>query len=382
VSQLRPELRESDSASLRAALGGRYFKVGFHRALTESERLSKRYWDEIKAGEGSWKLGKVKRGPVVGFSPGSRRRMQHRMAQVSVAAPLPLFVTLTFPDSVIDAAWLSDSKTWAETLTHSKLEDFLKLAKTWLDTWFKRLARELPEAAGFWRIQLEPRKSGQYVGLPIPHFHLTLWGVPYQVEWCDRDIFGPVAVGDHVEEDYLGTIVEPVRHFYWASTTPVHRFLWVSPQGNPALDIRTVTDEPLSGSHVEFFEWLASSWYEVVGTDDLKHLEAGTNVTEARSWRGVAAYVSRYMCRLDDCSRQIRGRNWGVFNRRCIPWAKIVEVDLDVDTAYAIRRVMRRFLEKQLCRRYPIRNACGMTLFCDASHWVSVLAQPPPDCPF
>jgi hypothetical protein len=258
-----------------------------------------------------------------------------------------------------------------------------------LDTWLKRLAREIPGACGFWRIQLEPRKSGQYAGLLVPHFHLTIWGIPYCEEWCERDIFRQIAVDVNratrqpiFEDIYEGTILEPVRHFCWPSTSPVHRFAWWPHPVFPGAEIRTVSSEPESRTHVEFLDWLASSWYQVVGTGNVKHLEAGTNFTEARSWRGVAAYISRYMCRVDESSKQITGRNWGVFNRRCIPWAKMVEVELDVDMAYAIRRVMRRFLERCRGRRFTIRNACGMTLFCDAARWVSAFAHPPPECPF
>src|SRR5205823_1017705 len=33
--------------------------------------------------------------------------------------------------------------------------------------------------------------------------------------------------------------------------------------------------------------WVAAAWYEIVGSGDLKHLQAGTQVVRVKSWRGV-----------------------------------------------------------------------------------------------
>jgi hypothetical protein len=40
-------------------------------------------------------------------------------------------------------------------------------------------------------------------------------------------------------------------------------------------------------------EWLAETWYKVAGTNDPKHLQAGTRVERARSFRGVMCYAGK-----------------------------------------------------------------------------------------
>lgn len=69
-------------------------------------------------------------------------------------APLPHFVTLTFPDF-----FPSQDQ-----------------AKRKLDTWFKRLKRKWPQTAAVWRMEVIDRKSGVNAGQVAPHFHLLVWG--------------------------------------------------------------------------------------------------------------------------------------------------------------------------------------------------------------
>ncbi len=49
---------------------------------------------------------------------------------------------------------------------------------------------------------------------------------------------------------------------------------------------------------VTYFEMLcftSTAWYQVVGSGDEKHLQAGTNVEKIRSWRGVRSYAAKYL---------------------------------------------------------------------------------------
>lgn len=39
----------------------------------------------------------------------------------------------------------------------------------------------------------------------------------------------------------------------------------------------------------------STAWYEVVGSGDEKHLQAGTRVERIRSWRGVRSYAAKYL---------------------------------------------------------------------------------------
>lgn len=100
----------------------------------------------------------TKRGNVSGFSAKSRLRLMRTLASVR-RDNLPLFVTLTFPENYPN----------------------IQKAKTFLDSFIKRLARKFPNVAGVWK--LEPQKRG------APHFHLLVWGASY----IDMVCFVPTA---------------------------------------------------------------------------------------------------------------------------------------------------------------------------------------------
>ena len=86
------------------------------------------------------------RGEVQGFSNDSRRRLMRTIASVRRDADLPLFITLTYPESFPDA----------------------RSSKKHIDTFFKRFARAFPGHGSIWK--LEPQKRG------APHYHLLTWG--------------------------------------------------------------------------------------------------------------------------------------------------------------------------------------------------------------
>lgn len=101
-----------------------------------------------------------KRGKITRFSFGSRRRFMRKMAEVDRKV-LPLFGTLTFPDEF--HPWIDKPEEW----------------KRILKRFISRFRRKYPEGAFFWRLELERRKSGLYVGEIFPHFHLLVYGVSY-----------------------------------------------------------------------------------------------------------------------------------------------------------------------------------------------------------
>lgn len=114
-------------------------------------RVNRNYPEQEQKGGGI-------RGKVTGFSKGSRRRFMRKLAEVERNTK-PLFVTLTFPDEYYPCI---------EKPAHWK-----RLLKRFVS----RIARKFPGAGGFWRLELQTRKSGQCVGSVFPHFHLLLWGV-------------------------------------------------------------------------------------------------------------------------------------------------------------------------------------------------------------
>lgn len=71
----------------------------------------------------------------------------------------------------------------------------------------------------------------------------------------------------------------------------------------------------------EFKRWCSQSWYEVVGSRSAAHLQAGTKCEVMRSWRGVMAYASKYIAKVDESVvPKGAGRAWGVVCRHTIPW--------------------------------------------------------------
>jgi hypothetical protein len=92
-------------------------------------------------------------------------------------------------------------------------------------------------------------------------------------------------------------------------------------------------------------------------------------------------YCAKYMAK-EDCnflSDVAFGRSWGIFNRGAVPWAKMVELDLETDVGVRLRRVARRYLEHRFGRR--VRLPYGVSLYCDVSR-VRRLWEGPPADPF
>lgn len=345
------------SPRVHFADGGRYLRVSFSRspAMEWNQEHFFKHSDEHR------------RGVCKGFSFGSRRRMLDRLNQVSVAAEMPDFVTLTLPDSAFEDSVTSFSKT----------------AKLHLDVLLKRLHRACPSACGFWRIEWKARKSGMYEGKLFPHFHLLVWGLPQRSlgddgkggEWLES--FVPVK---DCQQSFTGLCQEVLENHAFKSQRSVERFY-----GRMAAHTYRIEDAEHLGpvrSAMSFFDWVSLSWYHVVGTGNLEHFLAGCRVEKIRTWGGVLSYCAKYMSKADSenfLSDVPTGRSWGIFNRAFVPWAKMVTLDLDEDAGVRIRRIARRYLEHRLGRR--VQRHFGITLYCDASQFKTLLARPP-DTPF
>jgi len=110
-------------------------------------------------------------------------------------------------------------------------------------------------------------------------------------------------------------------------------------------------------------QWVSASWYEVVGSQDARHLAAGTQVQLARSHRGVIAYAAKYTAKrqeLPDDWQDGVGRWWGVFNREGlgITWE---EYRLGENTFWGLVRTLRRLIAARSGRRArgPPRTYAG-----------------------
>lgn len=94
-----------------------------------------------------------------------------------------------------------------------------------------------------------------------------------------------------------------------------------------------------------FRQWVALTWYRIVGSGDERHLRAGTQVDQIRSHRGVMAYASKYFTKLvgSDCEGwDFPGRCWGILNRKAIPWGDVVVADVTAAFAHRLKRWLRR----------------------------------------
>ena len=130
---------------------------------------------------------------------------------------------------------------------------------------------------------------------------------------------------------------------------------------------------------MSFQDWASLNWYHVVCSYNSDHLTAGVRVERVKSWGGVMAYAAKYLGKAgDEFLSEIRfGRSWGIFNRASLPLAKIVEMDLDGDMGVRLRRVMRRYLERRVGRRW--KCSYGVTLYCDVEQFRKFWERPPPD---
>jgi hypothetical protein len=337
------------------------------------------------------------RGKCKGFSFGSRRRMLNRLNEVSTSARLPYFVTATLPDDVFN----------------DDVVRFAASAKVWMDNFTKRLVRVSPGACGFWRIEWKARLSGLHEGKLFPHFHLLVWGLEerelnprYEHDGQGNDMVEIQVFESFVDLPDSQLTLDLVKEL--AGSTPAvnvslddYRCVITSAgtryefQGRQRYIERCealvgfLAVEKILPSHplavrarkMAFGDWASLAWYHVVDSQNTDHLKAGLRVERVRSWGGVMSYCAKYMAKAD-CeflSEISFGRSWGVFNRKCVPWAKIIEIDLSGEVGIRLRRVARHYLDR-VCGRKRVRPY-GLTLYCNVAQW-SKLWERPPDTPF
>lgn len=98
--------------------------------------------------------------------------------------------------------------------------------------------------------------------------------------------------------------------------------------------------------------WVAQAWYEVVGSQRIEHLLAGTQCDPIKSWRGVICYASKYLAKVVEESLpnfwSTAGRWWGV--RGKLPIQAITQT-LTRSEGFKVRRVMRRYLKCRTGRK-------------------------------
>jgi len=367
TSHIRPQQDRTDLWQVRAYKGGGLIEV-------QSPGLV------------SGKPGGGRRGLIKRFSEGSRRRLLRTLNRVQRDL-LPTFLTLTYPDN-----FPGNPRVW----------------KAHLNAWLKRLKRQHPKAAGFWKLELKPRQSGANTGEIAPHFHLLLWGLPESWEQADGRAWTWRFVFQQTQFAAPGLIFwkqEKWRNGEWyfscESSTgqncdgPVVEFVserinkkgaairsvesWKKDTtGKFEQMVRLAAGDADTTGTVNLLHWVSLTWAEVVGSGEPRHVLAGTRVEGIRSREGVMFYASKYVCKLDTEAAESAGRFWGIHNGPCIPWAEAVTVPLNREQAVRIMRVARHYIwtgqrQREHPRKIRYRGNCGMAFFCDASCWLQRL---------
>ena len=270
-----------------------------------------------------------KRGLIHGFSRASRRRMMQFLAKIRLDEGLPLFGTTTYPDIFPDDA-----------------EKF----KRDLQTLIERLKRRFPQVGLIWRLEFKVRKSGVNAGKVAPHFHWLLWNVPRKFDY--KSEAGKWAKISNAAD---GTWQETVKFYDGDKITAVVNLI---------------------AGQDRFTEWLSRNWYDIVGTGDLKHFKAGTNVIVLLSKRQVFFYVSKYMGKVErERGCACPGRFWGVVNPKQIPMGERKRIYCSGKQAAQAMRFMRRYVHAVTQRKHRF-NRWSMNCMCNADFWFEKLLKP------
>lgn len=102
-------------------------------------------------------------------------------------------------------------------------------------------------------------------------------------------------------------------------------------------------------------------WYRIVGSGDVRHLRAGTQVAQVRSMRGVASYCAKYMSKtVWGADWEHPGRFWGILNRDALPWGEVLTAEVPTWFAHCIKRWLRR------STGYDYISHLGQTFYLDS----------------
>jgi hypothetical protein len=97
--------------------------------------------------------------------------------------------------------------------------------------------------------------------------------------------------------------------------------------------------------YTDMLNWLSSAWAGVVKSEDVRHVKAGTKLEKLRSWRGVMAYASKYIAKVnvEELPEGV-GRFWGVVGRDNLPLSGVLVVTLTALQAIKATRLGRKYI--------------------------------------
>lgn len=127
--------------------------------------------------------------------------------------------------------------------------------------------------------------------------------------------------------------------------------------------------------------WLARTWYEVVGSNNPNHLQAGTSIERVKGDRAVGRYVGKYLGKMpnsaelpDGLDWEHVGRWWGVRYAECIPWAECLRGELTEREGVRLLRFVGRYLSHVAGLRRRVGCASAF-LFMDGGLFWGALPQ-------
>jgi hypothetical protein len=110
-------------------------------------------------------------------------------------------------------------------------------------------------------------------------------------------------------------------------------------------------DRPESFDIKQAQKWLARAWYDIVGSQDDKHLVAGTQFVKLNGKKQIKYYVSKY-CAKEQYDTHEWGNRWGRIGKQKL--SKPVVYRMDGSDLVQLRRLFKRWMKK-LSPRYAKR---------------------------
>lgn len=222
------------------------------------------------------------RGEVCGTSDQSRRRLMVTLAQLRPVGAV-FFGTLTYADDTVEACG-GDGAALAVKMERDR------------DTFLKRLSRRWPGASALWKVEYQDRKSGDFVGVLVPHSHLIIFGMD-------------------------------------ASALAV-----------PDAYANLRRDAGKSADALLLQGWVKQAWADIVGAGSPEHERRGADVVELDSRRHGYRYIAKYTAKGGALPFRT-GRTWGVFNRDALPVGPVVQLPVSECEVVQLKRLLKRWLK-------------------------------------
>jgi hypothetical protein len=110
-------------------------------------------------------------------------------------------------------------------------------------------------------------------------------------------------------------------------------------------------------------EWLSQAWYEIVGSGDIDHLKAGTNIERMRTGNGAVWYCSKYMAK--ETEDDLQGRAWGIMGRENVKYHERENFWLSEEDAESLSVLYEAQVMKRADKRhgFSLYGAVGVYFF-------------------